>query len=133
MNIIETKKIEPIDSIGRWSQERIMTICARLVMASNEIRQYEKVCGDELDVGSDLFTVLNTANGIYEPVTKVDIGQFPFEGVLNGVIKVHLKYDLEPNSAVIYHGDTGIKLIFLELSLTSEVITFEKTYLEGKL
>jgi hypothetical protein len=126
MNIIETKKLEQIDSIGRWSQERIMRICARIVMASNEIKQYENVCGDQLNVGSDLFTVLNTAGGMYAPVPKVDLGQFPFEGVLNGVIKVHLNYNLEPNSAVIYHGDTGIKLIFLGLVLTSEGITFEK-------
>jgi hypothetical protein len=126
MNIVETKKIEQIDSIGRWSQESIMTICARIVMASNEIQQYENVCGDQLDVGSDLFTVLNTAGGMYAPVPKVDQGLLPFEGVLNGVIKVYLKYDLEPNSAVIYHGDTGIKLIFDGLELTTEGITFEK-------
>ena len=126
MNIVETKKIEQIDSIGRWSQERIMTMCAQIVMASNEIQEYEKVCGDQLDVGSDLFTVLNTAGGMYAPVPKIDLGLFPYEGVLNGVIKVHLNYDLKPNSAVIYHGDTGIKLIFLGLELTTEGITFEK-------
>lgn len=126
MNIVETKKLEQIDSIGKWSQERIMTMCAQIVMASNEIQKYEKVCGDELDVGPDLFTVLNTAGGMYAPVPKVDLGQLPFEGILNGVIKVHLKSDLEPNSAVIYHGDTGIKLIFVGLELSSEGITFEK-------
>jgi hypothetical protein len=82
-------------------------------MASNEIQKYEKVCGDELDVGEDLLTVLQTTPLMYE-------------GVLNGFIKVHLNYNLEPNSAVIYHGDTGIKLIFLGLVLTSEGITFEK-------
>ena len=126
MNIDETKKIEQIDPIGGWSQERIMTICVRIVMASNEIQEYEKVCGDQLDVGTDLFTVLQTAGGMYAPVPKVDLGQLPFEGVLNGVIKVHLKYDLEPNSAVIYHGDTGIKLIFDGLELSSEGLIFEK-------
>jgi hypothetical protein len=113
MNIIETKKIEQIDSIGRWSQERIMNMCAHIIMASNEIQKYEKVCGDELDVGEDLLTVLQTTPLMYE-------------GVLNGVIKVHLNSDLEPNSAVIHHGDTGIKLIFLGLVLTSEGIAFAK-------
>lgn len=126
MNIVKTKKLEQIDSIGRWSQERIMTMCAQIVMASNEIQNYEKVCGDELDVGTDLFTVLQTAGGMYAPVPKIDLGLFPYEGVLNGVIKVHLKSDLEPNSAVIYHGDTGIKLIFVGLELSSEGLIFEK-------
>lgn len=126
MNIVETKKLEQIDSIGRWSQERIMKMCTHIVMASNEIQEYEKVCGDELDVGTDLFTVLQTAGGMYAPVPKIDLGLFPYDGVLNGVIKVHLKSDLEPNSAVIYHGDTGIKLIFDVLVLTSEGITFKK-------
>jgi hypothetical protein len=95
MNIIETKKLEQIDSIGRWSQERIMNMCAHIIMASNEIQKYEKVCGDELDVGVDLLTVLQTTPLMYE-------------GVLNGVIKVHLNSELEPNSAVIQHGDTGL-------------------------
>lgn len=126
MNIVETKKLEQIDSIGRWSQERIMKMCAQIVMASNEIQKYEKVCGDEVDVGTDLFTVLQTAGSMYLPVPEVDMGQSHCYGILNGVIKVHWKSDLEPNAAVIYHGDTGIKLIFLGLVLTSEGITFEK-------
>ena len=127
MNIVETKKFSPRrEPCGRWSQERISSMWEQIVMASNEIPKYEKVCGDEVDVGTDLFTVLHAAGGMYAPVPKVDIGQFPFEGVLNGVIKVHWKSDLEPNSAVIYHGDTGIKLIFDELVLTSEGAIFEK-------
>ena len=115
MNIIETKKLEQIDSIGIWSQERVMNMCTHIIMASNEIQKYEKACGDELDVGTDLFTVLQTAVPLYEPVPKIDLGLFPYDGVLNTVIKVHLNSDLEPNSAVIYHGDTGIKLIFVGL------------------
>ena len=127
MNIVETKRLEPIDSIGRWSQERIKMMCAHIIMASNEIQKYEKVCGDELDVGTDLLTAIQTACGMYLPVPKIDLGLFPCEGVLNGVIKVHLKTDLEPNAAVIYHGDTGIKLIFLGLALTSEGMTYERS------
>lgn len=126
MNIVETKKLEQIDSIGRWSQERIMKMCAHIITASNEIQKYEKVCGDELDVGTDLLTILQTAGSMYIPVPKNDIGLFHYDGVLNGVIKVHLKSGLEPNSAVIYHGDTGIKLIFLGLELSSEGLIFIK-------
>jgi len=128
MNIVVTRKIEQIDSIRRWSQERIMNMCAQIIMASNEISKYEKFCGDHLDVGTDLFTVLNTAGGMYAPVPKIDLGQSHYDGVLNGVIKVHLKSDLEPNAAVIYRRDTGIKLIFDGLVMTRESLTFEKEY-----
>lgn len=119
MNIIKTKELEQIDSIGIWSQERIMNMCAHIIKASNEIQKYEKVCGDELDVGEDLFTVLQTSSLMYE-------------GVLNGVIKVHLKSDLEPNSAVIYHGDTGIKLIFVGLLKQIPAFAQEDYYLNQK-
>jgi hypothetical protein len=90
-----------------------------ILMASNEIQKYEKACGDELDVGEDLFTVLQTSSLMYE-------------GVLNGVIKVHLKSDLEPNSAVIYHGDTGIKLIFVGLLKQVPAFAQEDYYLNKK-
>jgi hypothetical protein len=119
MNIIETKKLEQIDSIGIWSQERIMNMCAHIIKASNEIQKYEKVCGDELDVGEDLLTVLQTTPLMYD-------------GVLNGVIKVHLNSDLEPNSAVIYHGDTGIKLIFVGLLKQLPAFAQEDYYLNMK-
>lgn len=132
MTIIETKKLEQIDSIGIWSQERIMNMCAHIIMASNEIQKYEKVCGDELDVGEDLFTVLHTAVPLYEPVPKTDLGLFPYEGVLNGVIKVHVKSDLEPNSAVIHHGDTGIKLVFVGLLKQIPAFAQEDYYLNKK-
>lgn len=132
MTIIETKKLEQIDSIGIWSQNRIMNMCAHIIMASNEIQKYEKVCGDELDVGEDLFTVLQTAAPLYEPVPKTDLGLFPYEGVLNGVIKVHVKSDLEPNSAVIHHGDTGIKVVFVGLLKQLPAFAQEDYYLNKK-
>ena len=88
-------------------------------MASNEIQKYEKVCGDELDVGEDLFTVLQTSSLMYE-------------GVLNGVIKVHLKSDLEPNSAVIHHGNAGLKLIFVGLLKQLPAFVQEDYYLNKK-
>lgn len=124
MNIVETKKIGQIDSIGRWSQNRIFDICRKILEAANKLASIAGRPGNTLKVGHDLASVLFCAESdqIFVPSGTV-VGCI---GILNGHLNVWIDEDLKPNEAEISYENTGIKLIFDGLELTTEGITFEK-------
>lgn len=124
MNIVETKKIYQLDSIGRWSQDRIFNICRKILESANKLASIAGRPGNTLKVGHDLALVLFCAGSdqIFVPSGTV----FGCIGILNGHVNVWIDENLKPNEAEISYENTGIKLIFDGLELTTEGITFEK-------
>ena len=125
MNIVETKKFSPgKETFSRWSQERVMNMCRKIFEAANELVSITGRPGNTLKVGHDLASVLFCAGSdqIFVPSGTV----FGCIGILNGHVNVWIDEDLKPNEAEISYENTGIKLIFDGLELTTEGITFEK-------
>ena len=106
MNIIETKTFTKDESNSEWSQERILKMSAMILTASNKLANELKVSARRLDVGKSLLEVLMTS-----PIMmKQNDGDCV--GLLNGAIHVYLDETLEPNSCIVSHDDSGIKLVF---------------------
>lgn len=88
------------DDIGRWSQQRIGSFVAKIIMESNNIQPACGYCGDTIICGPLIGTILGAACPIFVPM-KED-GQI---GLLNGVIKVYLVDEdaIDPETLLIGH------------------------------
>ena len=125
MNIVKTEKFSPSkETFSRWSQDRIFDICRKILEAANALASIAGRPGNTLNVGHDLSSVLFCARSdqIFVPSGTV----FGCIGILNGHVNVWIDEGLKPNEAEIFYENTGIKLIFDGLELTSEGLTFEK-------
>lgn len=116
------------DEIGKWSQQRIGSFVAKIIMESNNIRPVCGYCGDTIICGPLIVTILSTACPIFTPM-KED-GQI---GLLNGVIKVYLvdKEAIDPETLLIGHitdTNTTTRLIKWEglKKCVSEKLPFEE-------
>lgn len=88
------------DPFGRWSQQRVQSFVAKILMESNKIQLACGSCGDTIICGPLIGTILGTACPIFTPM-KED-GQI---GLLNGVIKVYLVDEdaIDPETLIIGH------------------------------
>lgn len=88
------------DPFGRWSQQRVQSFVAKIIMESNKIQLACGYCGDTIICGSLVGTILCAACPIYTP--KKEDGQI---GILNGSIKVYLVDDdsIDPETLLIGH------------------------------
>lgn len=91
-------------------------ITAAILLASNNLRDICRYCGDELHASTEILNALKEMPGDWYKPADGDADP-AITGYLNGVIRVYHDTDLEAGACIISHkgnalqGETGIKLV----------------------